>query len=135
MHQTEKSYAYPVKWAHIHSSIILAWHILDTHTHTHVDTHWTDIKIQERERDVVRGGGGGEREGKRVEAGGQSEEKSDPWFLCNACSKFNYPWGALVQHFADVWRPVIVHTHQLWIGAVVLLASSSSAGLQSERGL
>lgn len=24
------------------------------------------------------GGGGGEREGKRVEAGGQSEEKSDP---------------------------------------------------------
>lgn len=59
-------------------------------------------------------------------------KKSDPWFLCNACSKFNYPWGALVQHFADVWRPVIVHTHQLWIWVVVLLAS---APIRAGRGL
>lgn len=32
---------------------------------------------------------------------------------------------------ADVWRPVIVHTHQLWIGALVLLASSSAGSNQN----
>lgn len=74
MHQTEKSYAYPVKWAHIHSSIILAWHILDTHTH--VDTHWTDIKIQERERDVV----GGWRE-RGEEGGGWWAVRGKEWSL------------------------------------------------------
>lgn len=41
--------------------------------------------------------------------------------------------GALVQHFADVWRPVIVHTHQLWnrgSGSPRLAVR----WLQSERG-